>query len=176
MEQANDGGHVGILEIIISPYSSKVADGKVNAKNYPYFPKLVELLNRDGYEVTQIGVTGEEMIWGISRFLVDLPYSELAALVNRCATWVAVDNFFSHFCHANKLKPGIVLWGPSDPRVWSYPENTNLLRGRDFLRQHQYQTWNEIDFNAQAFVYAENVLPEVHKLAPMPLTRRLALV
>lgn len=164
------------MDIIISPYSSKVADGKINAKNYPWFPKLVDLLNRDGYKTLQIGVTGENPIDGVSDFIVDLPYSALPVLVNRCATWIAVDNFFPHFCHANKLKAGIVLWGVSDPKVWGYPENINLLRGRDYLRQHQYQTWNEIDFNAQAFVYAENVMPHVYKLAPAPLTRRLALV
>lgn len=161
--------------MIISPYSSKGVNG-INAKNYPYWPELVALLNRDGYKVIQIGVTGEERIEGVSEFLVDLSYSQLVDLVNRCATWASVDNFFPHFCHANKLKRGIVLWGVSDPKVWGYSENINLLRGRDFLRQHQYQTWNEIDYNPAAFIYAENVIPEVYKLAPMPLTRRLALV
>lgn len=164
------------MELILSPYSSKVANGKVNAKNYPWFPKLVQLLNRDGYRVIQIGVSGEERIEGVGEFLANLSYGGLINLVNRYTGWISVDNFFPHFCHANKLKSGIVLWGPSDPRIWGYSRNINLLRGRDYLRQHQMQTWNEIEFDAQRFVYAENVIPHVHKLAPMPLTRRLALV
>lgn len=175
MEQTYDGGNVDILEVIISPYSSKVADGKTNAKNYPYWPELVALLNRDGYKVIQIGVTGEERITGVSEFLVDLSYGQLADLGHQCATWIAVDNFWPHFCHASKLRRGIVLWGVSDPKIWGYPENVNLLRGRDFLRQHQFQTWNEIDYNPNAFIFAENVLPHVYKFAPATL-RRLALV
>lgn len=141
----------------------------MNPKNYPYFSKLVELLNRDGYKVIQIGVTSEERIEGVSEFLLDLPYSVLRDLVDRCIAWIAVDNFFPHFCHANRLKPGIVLWGVSDPKIWGYPENVNLIRGRDYLRPHQYQTWNEIEYNPQAFMYAENVADTVRKLAPLPV-------
>lgn len=164
------------MKIIISPYSAKLRSGKVNPKSYPYWPKLVALLNCDGYEVIQIGVSGEDRIGGVSEFFLDLSFSELRDLVNSCATFLSVDNFFPHFCHAEKLKGGIVLWGPSDPAIWGHPENINLLRGRDYLRPHQCQTWEEIDHNPQAFCYAENVIPHVYKLAPAPLTRRLALV
>jgi len=164
------------LEIVISPYSSKLSNGKVNPKNYCHWPKLVQLLNREGYRIIQIGVTGEERIGGVASFLTRLSYEDIGALVNNCATWLSVDNFLPHFCHANRLKSGIVLWGPSDPRIFGYPENINLLRGRDYLRPHQMQTWNEWDHNPLAFVYAENVVPHVCKLAPLPLKGRLALV
>jgi len=164
------------MTIIISPYSSKLRSGNPNPKNYLHFPKLVSLLTLDGYEVIQIGVAGEDRIEGVTDCYLNLSYVDLRALVNGCATWIAVDNFFAHFCHCEKLKPGIVLWGPSDPKIWGYPENINLLRGRDYLRQHQCQTWEEIDYNPLAFCYAENVVESVYKLAPLPLTRRLALV
>lgn len=176
MEISYNGGDAGILELIISPYSSKLSNGQVNAKSYPYWNKLVYLLSKEGYEIIQIGVAGEDRIEGVSQFVQGWPFAKLRTLVADCAGWISVDNFFPHFVHCERLKPGIVLWGPSDPRIWGYPENINLLRGRDFLRPHQMQTWNEWDYNPQAFVYAENVVPHVHKLAPIPLTRRLALV
>lgn len=161
------------MKLLISPYSSKLKTGTTNPKNFPYFESLVRLLNQEGYRIIQIGVTGEEKIEGVSHLVLNASYAQLKEIANECATWIAVDNFWPHFCHANKLKPGIVLWGASDPRVWGYPENINLLRGRDFLRQHQYQTWSEIDYDPRRFVYAENIVPHVHSLAPLPLAGRL---
>lgn len=162
--------------IIISPYSAKLADGRVNAKSYPHWLKLVQLLNREGYEIIQIGVAGEDRIEGVAQFVQGWPFNKLKQLIEDCALWISVDNFLPHFVHCECRKPGVVLWGPSDPRIFGYPENVNLLRGRDFLRPHQMQTWNEWDHNPLAFVYAENVLPHVCKLAPLPLKERLALV
>lgn len=164
------------MKIVIAPYSAKLRSGNRNPKEFPHWSKLVELLNGDDYEVIQIGVMGEEPIPGVRGFLVDLPFDEIKNMINDAALWISCDSWLPHFCHAEKLKAGIVLFGPSDPRIFGHAQNTNLLRGRDFLRPHQYQTWEEWPYNPQSFIFAENVIPEVHKLAPQPLVRRLALV
>ena len=156
------------MNIIISPYSSRLRSGKTNPKNFPHWLTLVRLLNREGYRVTQIGATGEEKIDGVGQLILNASYPHLKELAKDCGAWISVDNFFPHFCHANKLRGGIVLWGPSDPQVWGYKENINLLRGRDFLRKWQFQTWEEFDHNPLAFIYAENVMPHIYKLAPLP--------
>jgi hypothetical protein len=165
-----------VTSILIAPYSNRLPNG-INPKSYPHWDTLVRLLVRDGYQVTQIGVAGEDKIEGVSQFIPNASFAQIKELVLEHDTWLSVDSWLPHFVHAEKLgKRGIVLFGPSDPRIFGYPENVNLLRGRDYLRPHQFQTWNEWDHNPQAFVFAENVIPEVYKLAPMPLTKRLALV
>lgn len=164
------------MKIIIAPYSARLHSGNKNPKEYPYWTKLVELLSKDGYEVIQIGVTGEERILGVKSFLVNLSFNAVKVLINDAALWISVDSWLPHFCHAEKLKSGVVLFGPSDPRIFGHPQNINLLRGRDYLRPFQFQTWSEWNHSPQAFVYAENVVQSVYKLAPMPLTRKLALV
>jgi hypothetical protein len=155
-------------DILIAPYSTRLKSGLVNPKSYPYWNKLVDLLVRDGYRITQIGVTGEEKIEGVLRHVLNASFSQIRALVLEHECFITIDSFLPHLVHAEKLgKRGIVLFGPSDPLVFGYPENTNLLRGRDYLRPHQFQTWNEIDYDPQRFVYAENVMPHVYKLAPL---------
>lgn len=161
-------------KILISPYSAKLRNGQRNPKEYPYWSKLVQLLNKEGYEVIQIGVTGEDRVEGIGQFIQGWPFEKLRHLANDCATWIAVDNFFPHFAHCERLKPGIVLFGQSDPKLFGYPENINLLRDRAYLRQFQYDTWEAATYRGDAFVYAENVMPHVYKLAPLP-PRELAL-
>lgn len=155
-------------KILISPYSAKLRNGKTNPKNYPYWPQLVHLLNGNGYEVIQIGVSGEDRIEGVSQFVQGWPFDKLRQLVSDCATWISVDNFFPHFTHCERLKPGIVLFGQSDPKLFGYVENTNILRSRDYLRQFQYDTWEAATYRTDAFVFAENVMPSVYKLAPLP--------
>lgn len=155
-------------KILISPYSAKLRSGQTNPKNYPYWNILVELLDHAGYEVIQIGISGEDRIEGVSQFVQGWPFDKMKQLVNDCATWVSIDSWLPHFCHCERLKRGIVLFGQSDPRIFGYSENVNLLRGRDFLRQFQYDCWDAATYNPQAFVYAENVMPHVYKLAPLP--------
>lgn len=164
-------------KILISPYPAKLYNGKMSPKSYPYWPKLIQLLNKEGFEVIQIGIKGEDRIEGVGQFITNFPFHKLRDLMNTCQTWIAVDNFWQHFVHCERLKRGIVLWGPSDPRLFGYPENINLLRGRDFLRPNQFQSWTEWEWNPNAFVYAENVIPEVYKLAaPPPVVQKPAYV
>ena len=155
-----------MAKILIAPYPAKLFNGNISPKSYPHWPKLVTLLNKEGYEVIQIGITGEERIEGVSQFITDFPFSKIRELTESCATWLSVDSWFPHFAHYHHLKRGIVLFGPSDNRIFGYRDNVNLLRGRDFLRPNQFESWTQWAPNPQAFVYAENVIPEVVKLAP----------
>ena len=159
------------VKILISPYSAGLINGEPNPKNYPHWPKLIKLLNETGYDVIQIGLNHEARLEGVGQFVTNWPFDKLVQLVRDCATWVSVDNFFPHFVYYHRLKSGIVLWGQSDPTIWGHPENINLLRSREYLRQFQYDTWMAAKVRPEAFVYAENVMPHVVKLAPPPLVR-----
>lgn len=153
--------------ILIAPYPAKLFNNNTNPKSYPYWTKLVELLNKEGYEVIQIGVSGEVEIAGVNQFITNFPFSKIRDLAETCATWISCDSWFQHFAHFHHLKRGVVLFGPSDPRIFGYRDNVNLLRGRDFLRPNQFASWMEWNYDPNAFVYAENVIPEVVKLAPI---------
>jgi hypothetical protein len=55
-------------------------------------------------------------------------------------------------------KPGIVLWGISDPLIFGHPENTNLLKGREYLASNQFLWWEAHEFDADRFVKPDVVL------------------
>lgn len=166
----------GNSQVLIAPYSVKLPNGRPSPKNYPHWKKLVELLVESGYEVIQIGVKGEERIDGVGQFITNWPFSKIKDLVNASAVWISVDSWLPHFCHCERLKRGIVLFGQSDPRVFGYSNNINLLRGRDYLRQFQYQSWMDAPDRPDSFVYAENVMASVYTLAPPLLVRKVSLV
>lgn len=146
--------------VIIAPYSSKLPNGKNNAKNYPYFPDLIKLLKNKGFYTIQIGVAGESRLDGINEFRLHLPFDQLKELVWKDETiLISVDSFFPHFAH-NIGRACVVLWGKSDPNVFGYKENINILKDRKYLRNahDQFVFWNEVPFDPDVFVKAEEVM------------------
>lgn len=139
---------------IISPYSSKLPNGQENAKNYPYWEEVVVFLKSKGLLVVQIGVKGERLISNsVDEFLTNLSFAEILDLLNQCVIWLAVDNFLQHLARfTNPLKPGIVIWGKSDPLIFGYKENINVLKGRKYLRKNQFDFWVNEPYDYNVFV------------------------
>lgn len=143
--------------IIISPFAKKLREEKLHPKNYPYW---VELISKIDEEIIQVGIEGELQL--VKDFRKNLSLSELKELVLSCKTWISVDSFFQHFCWEIG-KPGIVLFGPSDPNIFGHPENINLLKDRKYLREKQHWLWEQCDFNENAFVKSSVVIEELKK-------------
>lgn len=138
--------------IIISPYSKSLRNGKMNPKNYPYWKDLIRLIDEP---IVQIGVEGERQL--VDDFRKNLSMGDLTTLVAECRTWISVDSFFQHFCW-DLGKPGIVLWGQSDPNIYGHPENINLLKGREYLTPDQFLFWELIKYRDDCWVTPEEVV------------------
>ena len=122
--------------IIISPYSR----GPGNAKNYPFWPELCELLTKN-YKLIQVGKGDEQRInLGIGApisYKFDLPLPEVEKLLAEAGFFIAVDNMLHHMAHYLSV-PGIVLWGPSDPELFGYKDQVNIIKDRSLLRKDQF--------------------------------------
>lgn len=152
--------------IVISPYSSKLHSGKRNAKDYAYFPELISLLKSQGYYVIQIGVTGEAKFDGVNEFKQNLSFPQLKELVSKPEVLVvSVDSFLPHMCHTVGVRC-VVLWGKSDPNVFGYKENINILKDRTHLRNpfEQFVYWNEVEYDPTVFVEASEVVDYIGKV------------
>jgi ADP-heptose:LPS heptosyltransferase len=144
--------------IIISPWAKKLRNGKNNPKNYPWWKELVSLIDEP---IVQVGVDEEEQL--VEDFRKNLSITELETLINSSRTWISVDSFFQHLAW-DLGKPGIVLWGQSDPNIFGHSENINLLKNRKYLREKQFWWWEQCEYNADAFVTPEEVLKHItHK-------------
>ena len=145
--------------VVISPWSKMLRDKSYNPKNYPYWLEVIERL-KDDYDVVQIGIAGEEQL--TEDFRANLSLKVIGELISNenCHTWIAVDNFLQHLMKL-KGKPGIVLWGISDPNVFGYPENKNLLKSRKYLRDNQFYIWDGLKYNKNVFVDADVVIKAV---------------
>jgi ADP-heptose:LPS heptosyltransferase len=143
--------------IIISPYAKKLREEKIHPKNYPYWNYVIEKIKE---EIIQVGVEGELQL--VSDFRKNLSMSELKSLILECKTWISVDSFFQHYCWELK-KPGIVLFGLSDPNIFGHPENINLLKDRKYLREKQHWLWEQCDFDENAFVKSNEVINALKK-------------
>ena len=137
--------------ILIHPFAKPLRNGKTNPKNYPYWAKLIALINEP---IIQIGVEGEEQL--VYDFRKNLSIPELRKLIQECRIWIGVDSFFQHLAW-DEEKSGIVLWSVSDPLIFGHPENTNLLENRDNLSKNQFLWWEATEHNPNSFVKPEIV-------------------
>lgn len=138
--------------LIIHPFAQKLKNGKENPKNYPYWEELISLIDEP---IIQIGVEGEKQL--VPDFRKNLPIEELKGLLAQCRTWIGVDSFFQHLAWSVN-KSGIVLWSVSDPLIFGHPENTNLLKSRDYLAANQFLWWDFTEFNKEAFTEPNQVI------------------
>lgn len=143
--------------ILISPFARKMRNGKKHPKDYPYWKELIKNIDE---EIIQLGIDGEEQL--VPDFRKNLALYELALLVTDCKTWIGVDSFFQHFCW-DLNKPGIVIFGQSDPNIFGHPENINLLKDRKYLREKQFWLWEQAEFKEDAFVKPKVILEALEK-------------
>jgi len=139
--------------IIISPYSKPLRNGQNNPKNYPYWKELISLIKYD--TIVQVGTDDEKQL--VEEFHKNLSLPELRDLIFKCRTWISVDSFFQHLAW-DCGKPGIVLFGQSDPLIFGHPENINLLKDRSYLREKQFWWWEQCTYREEAFVKPAEVL------------------
>jgi len=157
--------------IIISPWSRKLpnirsnesgfgySNYKNNPKNYPWWPEVINLLKQK-VNIVQVGVDGEEKL-NADIFEFNKPTLDLVKLISDSIIWMSVDNFFPHMCNAENCKPGIVLWGRSDPNIFGYDQNINLLKDRKYLRPNQFNKWEEVKYSEECFVSPETIVKSI---------------
>lgn len=143
-------------KILISPYSKVMLNGKQNPKNYPYWEELVKLLKEKDYYVTQLNPGYEPTINGIDEELKNLNLNQIKEELFKHDIWISVDNFFHHFAHYHQ-KYGYVIWGKSDPLIFGYPENINILKDRKCLRSNQFLFWFDEEYEEEVFLDALSV-------------------
>jgi hypothetical protein len=156
------------MRIIISPYSQKlpketfkndVNPSMVNPKNYPYWEELITILKNEvpNLDVVQIGVAGEKILKGVTTIKHNLSPQDLLELAKTGNAWFAVDNFFNHFCSYYNIPNGFVMFGQSDPNIYGYKQNTNILKDRKYLRPDQFGFWWDRPYIKEAFLEPEEV-------------------
>lgn len=148
------------MKIIISPFSQKLRNGKENPKNYPfeYWSDVVDVLQKD-HEIIQVGVKGEPQL--VPEFYTNLKMKALKEILDGADTFISVDNFFPHFAH-HYGKRGIVIFSRSNPEIYGYPENINLLKSREHLRPDQFGLWESVLYIKDAFIDPKEVVQHIN--------------
>lgn len=144
------------MRILLAPFSKPMPQG--NAKNYPYWEELIAALN--GHDLIQIALPDEPKL--VSDVRVGLSLAEIKGLLNNCDLFISVDSFLPHLAHTIG-KSGIVLWGKSDPAIFGYHENINLVGDPSLFRADQFKWWMEEQPNPAAFVSAKTAAHYVRR-------------
>lgn len=149
------------MKLLFAPYARPLRNGNVNAKNYPFAQGLVDLLGQRGHLVTQIGVEGETDLG--QRFLKGLSFNQVSAELKAYDSFIAVDSYLQHHAWLLGVR-GVVLWAQSDPLIFGHPLHVNLLKGRDYLRPDQFNTYEGLACRDDAFVEPSVVMETLENL------------
>jgi ADP-heptose:LPS heptosyltransferase len=86
---------------------------------------LVDLLHQKEDFVAQVGRLHEQHIRNAYSLLGLTTPQQLIALIRKFDVVITSDNFIMHAAHLVRV-PAVVLWGPTDHRVYGYAEQTHL--------------------------------------------------
>ena len=149
------------MNILISPWAQKLPPDKAdyNPKNFPHWNETIKLIRYKlpDLSIIQLGSGSETLVEGITETAFNKGPAELLELAKNCNAWISVDSFFQHFCAYYKIPNGIVIFGQSDPKIFGYPFNTNLLKDKNYLRDDRFKHWWHTTNRPEAFVDAETV-------------------
>jgi len=107
-----------------------VADSASPRKKLPdqKWEKIVEALSGKGYFVAQLG-KGDK-IKGAYSLLGQTSPKEAVKLLNCFHLVITGDSFLMHGAKCAGV-PAVVLWGPSSPEIFGYPDHQNVRGRRD---------------------------------------------
>lgn len=150
-------------KIVISPFSRKRRNNTYNAKHYPYWKELVDLLSPNN-SIIQIGVKGEEKL--VKNVRWNLSFDEIKELLSLADTFITIDSFLPHLLATEKIPiEGVVLFSKSDPKVFGYPYNFNLIKRLEDIRKNQFHWWEEEEPCEECWLKPEeiyNILTQTH--------------
>ena len=151
------------MRILIAPYSKKLREEHLrNPKNFPHWEEVLQSLHAClKCEIIQLGIEGEEKLKGADDYFFGLPIPELEKTVQECDIWATVDSYLPHMVHSAGGPPGVVVFSKSDPLVFGYPENINLLKDRRWLKPFQFDIWEKEPFEEESFVSADEVVQAI---------------
>lgn len=157
--QKNENGKKEKIIIPFFPYASLTPIGTRSPKEYPYWADVIRSLKGNGIYLMQVNKTKfDPVIEGVEGYISDLPLEDVVGILSEHLTWIAVDNFAQHLSRfTNPLKRGIVVWGPSDPDLFGYPENFNIYKSREHFRPNQYDTWDRCLFPNEHWISVDEL-------------------
>lgn len=140
--------------VVIFPYAKKIREGLPSPKNYPYWKELVKILVEEGQEVIQVSPIDEERIEGTKIVTGTLEFDSIETLVSKADYYISIEGFAPHLLTKNR---GFVIFGVSDPMLYGYNRNINILKNRKYLKANQTDYWHKEDVNEDAYLTADEV-------------------
>lgn len=142
--------------ILFAPFAERQPwlNGSPSPKSYPWAKELATLLSKEDHLV-QVGGNGDEQV--TDDFRKNLSFGDVGKLINESRTGICVDSFLQHY-YWFLSRRAIVIFSVSDPVIFGHPENLNLLKDRNYLRENQFDLYYTTDINPEAFVPPDEVV------------------
>ena len=92
--------------------------------------ELVTRLKGAGFGVVQLGGSTDQYIPGAWSLLGQTTPLQLLGILKNSILLIGVDNFIMHAAHLLQMK-ALIIWGPTDPDVYGYPEQLHVKNPAD---------------------------------------------
>ena len=154
-----------VKTVFIFPWARRCKNGDPCPKDYPFWREVVVALRLKSVITVQVSGIGEDDI-GADMKRENLSLEELIGLLGKADTFISVDSFAPHLANFYG-KHGIVIFSQSDPTIFGYEQNINLLKDRKYLRPNQFEYWDQTITVKEAFVdpivVVESVIKKINE-------------
>lgn len=159
------------MNILFSPFCAKipvqennrVVGYKPSAKTPYYWKEFTAVVHatQKNWELLQIGAPDDEKLPHCGFFSPKIP-SEAIKLIKQSDTWLCPDTWLQHL--ASPIKKGVVVWSRSDPKLFGYDTNINLLKDEKYIKPDPWSTWHQTEYIKEAFVDYEEIILALEKI------------
>ena len=149
------------MKILIHPSPARLENNQQSAKFFPisWWDKVITAFPKTTFY--QIGTRGDEIVNNcITKFGLSEP--EIIKLAKECDFVVATESFLPHLLHPYNI-PCIVLFSRSDPEIFGYKENINLIKDRKYIREDIYGKWITCPVIPEAYIEPEILIKLLKK-------------
>lgn len=180
------GKYMAKKYFLIQPFSHNF-NGKGNAKNYPWWDELIQLIIEEieiiKYDIafqkkpdyhcmeTKEKITSIYRLYPIAisdpkneplkrvRTYFNIPHEKIIELAKNAEFFISIDSFLQHLIYCEKINiPGFVIWGKSDPKIFGYQVFHNILKSEKYLRKNQYLDWKNEKINHEVFLKPKEII------------------
>lgn len=98
---------------------------KIKEWSHYKWEKIIKLYPQKTF--IQLGLNKEKYINGAIDFRGKYSLREQLSILYNSKIYIGLDSFWNHAAKAFNIK-SVILFGPSDPKVWGYDENINIYK------------------------------------------------
>jgi hypothetical protein len=133
-------------------------------KTYPFWNILIDNLKEAGYKVVQFKFKNEPSYNNVDEVITPSFPTIVELLKDPDSYLISNDSFIPHLLNVYlPTKKNFVLFGCTNPDIYGYSQNINILKSKSFLVENQFTVLKDLQPNKNMWIEPIFILEIIEK-------------